>query len=177
MSKRTKVIESNVQPNPKEAEIWAKVNEDGSREVKQYNSSTGKFECCGGSGSGGEDCFTMEYYLVDEDKMFDTAEGQDSIETFATLAKVSTVDDFNTLYILPVQDAFSYLSMPAPIERHLVAIAGINTKLTILPSGEVYNGSSWLEYVKLRYADNTDVDFSFLTPITKEEFYNLEVTE
>ena len=30
MSKRTKVIESNIQPNPKEAEIWTKVNKDGS---------------------------------------------------------------------------------------------------------------------------------------------------
>lgn len=51
MSKKTKVITSSIQPNPKEAEIWAKINEDGSREVKQYNSSAGKFECCGGSGS------------------------------------------------------------------------------------------------------------------------------
>lgn len=52
MSKKTKVITSNVQPNPKEAEIWNKVNKDGSREVKQYNNRTGKFECCGGSSSG-----------------------------------------------------------------------------------------------------------------------------
>lgn len=65
MSKKTKVIESNVQPNPKEAEIWAKVNEDGSREIKQYNSSTGKFECCGGSGSGSSSGESIvKYYEV-----------------------------------------------------------------------------------------------------------------
>lgn len=67
MSKKTKVIESSVQPNPKEAEIWAKINEDGSRELKQYNSATGKFEYSGGSGTGGgsgEAASTMEYLDV-----------------------------------------------------------------------------------------------------------------
>ena len=52
MAKKLKVIESNIQPNPKEAEIWVTpTNEDGSKEVKYWNRK--KHEWVeGGSGSG-----------------------------------------------------------------------------------------------------------------------------
>ena len=44
MSKKNKIIESNTQPNHKEAEIWAKPSNDGIREIKYYNNVTNKWE-------------------------------------------------------------------------------------------------------------------------------------
>lgn len=53
MSKKFKVIESSIQPNPKEAEIWAIPQPDGTRVLKQYNETTRTWE--GGSAEGGSD--------------------------------------------------------------------------------------------------------------------------
>lgn len=45
MSKEFKVIESTIQPNPKEAEIWmTPASQDGTREIKHYNNVSKKWE-------------------------------------------------------------------------------------------------------------------------------------
>lgn len=54
MSKEFKVIESKVQPNHKEAEIWmTPADKDGTREIKHYNNVSQEWE--GGSGSSSGD--------------------------------------------------------------------------------------------------------------------------
>lgn len=49
MTKRNKVIESEIQPNHKEAEVWIKpAKEDGTREVSYWNRKTDSWDECGG---------------------------------------------------------------------------------------------------------------------------------
>lgn len=51
MSKKLKAIESTIQPNHKEAEIWVTpTNEDGSKEVKYWNRKKHEWDGCGTSG-------------------------------------------------------------------------------------------------------------------------------
>ena len=67
MSKRNKIIESPIQPNPKEAEVWAKPNGDGTRDIKKYDATSNSWVCCGGSESGNNED-NVEYYRIDWDK-------------------------------------------------------------------------------------------------------------
>lgn len=49
MSKKLKAIESEIQPNHKEAEIWVTpTNEDGSKEIKYWNRKKDEWSECGG---------------------------------------------------------------------------------------------------------------------------------
>lgn len=63
MSKKLKAVESSIQPNHKEAELWiTPTNNDGSKEVKYWNSKAQEWSECG-SGSG-DDNFV--YYKLDK---------------------------------------------------------------------------------------------------------------
>lgn len=65
MSKKLKAVESNIQPNHKEAELWVTpTNNDGSKEVKYWNSKAQEWSECssGDSGGSGEDSWI--YYDV-----------------------------------------------------------------------------------------------------------------
>ena len=174
MSKKTKVITSNIQPNPKEAEIWAKVNKDGSREVKQYNNSTGKFECCGGSGSGSgnSDGATMEYYHIDYDNAY--------LSEIISTKGVSWLNSyiFDSFNIIKYEDRWhditstgsgNYIRMyEAGDGIKALDVACVNVPTAI--SGEVLQGDTWLDSIKDYYYEITD--WSWLVPITKEEFFD-----
>lgn len=45
---KNKIIESTVQPNPKEAEVWSIPKADGSRELKYYDESSKEWKSAGG---------------------------------------------------------------------------------------------------------------------------------
>ncbi len=179
MSKKTKVITSNIQPNPKEAEIWAKVNKDGSREVKQYNNSTGKFECCGGSGSGSgsgsSDGITMEYYRIDWDKANDIIARFDYGPIYR-----STLVNAKTDYDCYIIGQTSLIAAGEFGREKIIKIGCISDNKEIvkdISTGDmdVYEGSTWLDFIKNRYTDVTD--WSWLIPITEEEFYTMNDDE
>lgn len=165
MSKKTKVITSNIQPNPKEAEIWAKINKDGSREVKQYNNSTGKFECCGGSGSGSSDGIEYTYFDL---RNYNLGEN-DSIYLLNLLL-------CSSLLYLPQTDnnppgVFTYgmLSFYSADALNALGVA-IDESMTI-----TIPGSETLTTVKeLLISGITEEKYNAIPRITKEEFYNLE---
>ena len=64
MSKEFKVIESNIQPNHKEAEIWATpTSNNGTRSLKYWNQKTQSWEGeSGGGESGGSE--TIKYTCI-----------------------------------------------------------------------------------------------------------------
>lgn len=164
MSKRTKVIESNIQPNPKEAEIWAKVNKDGSREIKQYNSSTGKFECCGGSGSGsGESDFALYYQTeLDSTNNLGVVSAAMDIHGFPCVMKAIV----NTGSIYGTAQSFSSLS---DVTSGIVQIQFIRVRAATSPAFEEYPF-----YTDDEIKSALGSLLNALTPITKEQFYNLE---
>lgn len=162
MSKKTKVITSNIQPNPKEAEIWAKINEDGSREVKQYNSSTGKFECCGGSGNGEKEVYT--YIDVKDYSKINRVPYM-----YAAVLKYEG-DLMGTTFkgFLPY-DIFSQFN--GSIDNVTAIMIDENCYTTNINDESMSVVASFIDILK---AGSNSEEYFTLPRITKEEFYNLD---
>lgn len=168
MSKKTKVITSNIQPNPKEAEIWAKVNEDGSREVKQYNSSTGKFECCGGSGSGsGSGNVSLAYFYIDRS----TTDSYAFDNTVAGFYGVLYAYTFNGYNIVSAKYVLDTVSISIPDVSYFAVIDGTIPQMNMDTGAmeDINNANQIRESIKSMSSTQCHI-----REITKEQFYNLE---
>lgn len=149
LNKKTYI--GDIEPNPKEFGIWIK--EDGSAKIYDYI----KDEWVGGSGSGSSDG-NWEYYKIDRSHASFNNEAMNVVFSFVTLDN-SIYDD--TLYIMPKGRDWN----------STVAIAGISVKNIV---GElVVDTGSWLNNIKeFDKFWGRNYDYSFLKPITKEEFYS-----
>lgn len=176
MSKKTKVITSNIQPNPKEAEIWAKVNEDGSREVKQYNSSTGKFECCGGSdsgsGSGSED--NLVYYKVPQggiDLPGDLVTAlylkeKSSFEGASTI-RIGTVFDILGFGDYKMEDVIAIAFSKNPIIKAKIQMGDTSISINNYEEYKNFYAQNGMDFIPIYERNSWE-------QITKDQFYNLE---
>lgn len=150
MSKKNKIVYSNVQPNTKEAGVWVNTD-DGNVKVEK----DGKWVDDGGSGSSDG---KWEYYKIDRNDASFNAVAMNVVFSFVTLDNAKQGD---TVYIMP----------KGPNWDTTVAIAGISAKKI---AGEfVVDTGSWLGDIKeLDKLWGRNYNYSFLKPITKEEFYS-----
>ena len=113
----------------------------------------------GGSGSGSSDG-KWEYYKIDRNDASFDAGVMNNVYNYATL---DNVKGGGKIFICPSGVDFSMTA----------AIAGISVKYIVLDSVVVDTGS-WLGNVKecVKLLVGEDYDYSFLKPITKEEFYS-----
>ena len=148
---RNKVIYSNIQPNTKEAGIWINTN-DGNVKIEK----DGKWIDDGGSGS--SDGAKWEYYKIDRGN---TSYDNDAMWNVFYNVTLTNQKNNGMLYILPRGESFN----------EVAAIAGISFK-SIVDESEVDTGS-WLGNIKeWDKLNEFNYDYSFLIPITEEEFFS-----
>lgn len=134
---------------------WIKVTSSSEVVSASVNFNEG-----GGSGSGSSDDAKWEYYKIDRnDASFDVGV-MNNVYNYTTL---DNVKGGGKIFICPSGEDFSMTA----------AIAGISVKYILLDSVVVDTGS-WLGNVKesVKLLVGEDFDYSFLKPITKEEFYS-----
>lgn len=128
-----------------------------------------------GSGSGSSDGITMEYYRIDWDKANDIIARFDYGPIYrSTLANAKTDYD---CYII---GQTSLIAAGEFSREKIIKIGCISDNKEIvkdISTGDmyVYEGSTWLDFIKNRYTDVTD--WSWLIPITEEEFYTMNDDE
>lgn len=87
------------------------------------------------------------------------------------LLKIKSVGDETSINIMYIGMGCELMGMPTTIDNSIVAVAGFNVPTSHGISGEL-SLNSWVDAAKAFYTDITD--WSWLTPITREEFYDLE---
>ena len=120
MSKKLKAIESNIQPNHKEAEIWVTpTNEDGSKEVKYWNKKKHEWDGC----NGGEKLI----YMYGDLSSYDALAGW-----FAIYYDTSTLRGWMTVY-----DANNKVYSEQEIQGTLKEVPFFNGSKIIIPVFDV----------------------------------------
>lgn len=151
-----KIYNGNVQPNPKEYKIW--VNDEGT--IKTWNGTEWIENTAGGggSGSGSSDGVKWEYYKIDRNDASYDSDVMGNVFSYVTLVNDKEGD---VVFIMPRGQDFAMTA----------AIAGLSIKNIV--GGSVVDTGSWLGNVK--ECDKwfeINYDYSFLKPITEEEFYS-----
>ena len=158
MSKKNKVVYSDIQPNTKEAGVWVNTT-DGNVMVEK----DGKWVDDGGSSSGGE-VSTVEYLLLSKNDSTILPAGVQFIMACALQFRI--IYD-NNIFIQPSVSQCVYGSF-SDIYSNITAIAIDFNQIIIYPG---FNGTI-KEYL-LEYYTKEELDA--IPRMTKEEFYNLEV--
>lgn len=175
MSKKLKAVESNIQPNHKEAELWVTpTNNDGSKEVKYWNSKTQEWSKCEGEGNGGDVEAAAEYYRIDWDKLNELG---------------YTDDNFSNNASYFTRNSFFYCSkykMEAQGDSGMMDMRDLWMTITMMSAYFKYSFITQVEFVP--FTDSNGETFNSLQdawrwssqpfneifiPITKEEFYSL----
>ena len=157
-----KIYNGNVQPNHKEYKMW--VNDEGV--IKTWNGTEWIEQSGSGSGSGNSNVVNIEYYKINRDSdSFDETAFSDIIIACCAYRKnneVITGSPSNNYF-----EGIDYCAGIAMPDR-LYNYSTDNYQL-------VGGYDSWLEnlYAMVSFYGET-ADYSFLEPITKEEFYNLD---
>lgn len=150
MSKKNKVIYSNIQPNPKEAGVWVNTD-DGNVKVEK----DGKWVDDGGSGDNSD---SMSYYRIDRDHSEFTNEKLGRITNYAALINSS-------FWISPMNSV-----------ETAMAIAGSNLPIFVntFDQENLLFDNGWLKNIQdfHNHVNGATLKTSFLIPITKEEFYS-----
>lgn len=155
MSKKNKVVYSNIQPNTKEAGIWVNTN-DGNIKIER----DGKW-----IDDGSNEVSTIEYLDVSGLDILNT-EGKDfSIGAYAFSVKM-TISNKLTAFI-PSSAFQSYSTFPETVVVHAVAIDF--SFPTSIFGGEILTIKETLISLGL-----TQEQLDAIPRITKEQFYSLE---
>jgi hypothetical protein len=151
MSKKNKIVYSNVQPNAKEAGIWVNTT-DGNVMVEK----DGKWVDDNGEGSASSDY--MWYLSAEEHKKIESSGLRENLYYAKTVIKYISTDD-------NVEIVSSGIN--ASVKTELAA--GI---IMTLPIQFNYNGKTFHNFKE--YLEFLGYDLSNVKWMTKEEFYNLE---
>ena len=164
MSKKLKAVESSIQPNHKEAELWiTPTNNDGSKEVKYWNSKAQEWSECG-SGSGESESSWAFYKFPDEM----------DIET-----RLSTLGIFSHVFSC-TSETGAYSCMPSggitqiSTSKNTINSIGVDCKAPMrLKTGEVLTMDEYVTLVSNGSLNNVKeaLESTGLTEITKEQFY------
>lgn len=178
MSKKLKAVESNIQSNHKEAELWVTpTNNDGSKEVKYWNSKAQSWSKCEGEGNGGDVEAAAEYYRIDWDKAKEL--GYDENDTNL----LSFSGEFNSLIKATryVKQSFGnneiiYIGPTGMCDL----IFGITNTTHVLftPIESVSKSGNEINSTKINSLKESNSNYpgqlDCFIPCTKEEFYTLE---
>lgn len=188
MSKKLKAVESNIQPNHKEAELWVtSTNNDGSKEVKYWNSKAQSWSKCEGEGNGGDVEAAAEYYRIDWDKARELGYIDDTDVDATFLTCLSIFDTYKTImgrwYQINSGIGIVFANIINGNLPSLIVLPTIINSVSFISKqyiSHMNNDDNVNEYVTsytriLELNGLTDVDAikSCFIPITKEEFYAL----
>lgn len=168
MSKKNKIVYSNVQPNTKEAGVWVNTT-DGNVKVEK----DGKWVDDGGNKN-------IRYYSVKWDELL--SDGEIDAEFFVIanyewynncrlVCAVDIYDSGDDPRIVTSAEGLSQFSSVRSFDTFKITKIAV-TDWVKITSYEDYSYDTWEEGVESNY----EIDFlnKYFTSITKEEFYNLK---
>ena len=176
MSKKLKAVESNIQPNHKEAELWVThTNNDGSKEVKYWNSKAQQWSKCEGEGNGGDVEAAAEYYRIDWDKAIELGYDENDKTNLIVMGMKSSI-----AISRQVKAILHGFSLIAPYGYITLVLETKSVKYMEFYPISLYDPEQgWLHIDNFKkFIESTGINFhpdfqNLFIPCTKEEFYSL----